>query len=109
MQWLYVLKSDRQIIIRNYGLLVGEFGDAGSDNGVSSGAVAGIVIGVILLIVIIIIAYMFLRRHLRRMKFERFQDRSVSFSKNGSINGHATNYELDPAATKFKPESGNYS
>ena len=90
-------------------LLVGEFGGGGSDNGVSSGAVAGIVIGVILLIAIVIIAYMFLRRHLRRMKFQRFQDRSVSFSKNGSANGHAAHYELDPAATKIRPDSGNYS
>ena len=88
-------------------LLVGEFGDGGSDNGVSSGAVVGIVIGVILLIVIVIIAYMFLRRHLRRMKFERFQDRSVSFSKNRSANGHANHYKLDPAATKIRPD--NYS
>ena len=74
-----------------------------SNNKISDVIIIGIVIGVIGLLSVVHIGILINKRHL--MKFQFFQNRSVSVSTNESTNGNSGHEKLKPTTASIKPGS----
>jgi len=80
-----------------------------TSSGLGTGEVAGIIVAVILLLIILVVAVMICRKKAHQSKFDRFDNGSVKFSKNGHSNG-TLNTEMDErAATAIKPNGAHYT
>lgn len=99
----------RSNIINCYVSFLGGKKASATSSGLGSGELAGIVVGVILILIILVVAVMICRKKAHQSKFDRFDNGSVKFSKNGHSNG-TLNTEMDErAATAIKPNGAHYT